>query len=656
MPKISVLFRLAGLLLLVLVTASAGSSPLFPNANKQRLTVADLTRPSVPGSVAATVTSYRSEHPRYDLAKRESPTASQGNKNPLGDYEGSTVEEKAVGATLVAAARNAIVTTAVTGNRTTTYSYDFVGNLVSAIYPNGTITTYAYNDLNRLVHLLTVDSFGVVVEYFYTLDTVGRRIAINDHNGQNITYEYDVLGRLVAEQIIDASNAITHEAGYEYDSVGNRIRSVINGAETLYTYDANDRLIQAGARTYEYDANGNVLHEVGPMGEAFYTYNSRNQLIKADKTDFNGPSTSTYTYNADGNRASSTVNEVTTHYLVDTNRNYPQVLEETDDAGNLLASYSYGLDLISQDRVGQGTRYYHYDGLGSARALTDDIAVVTDTYDYDAFGVMLESTGNSENSYLFSGEQFDSELGQYYLRARNYDPYVGRFTQMDLWPGVKNDPISLHKYLYANADPINNTDPSGNLTLSQISIGLTVGGAVLGTSVGGYAGYQIGGVEGAIGGGVGGGIAGAAAGWYVGYGLFAYVPAAIVAAQTWFIPASRFLQGPGGRVSFMQLDRLRSTPVTTLYSNISRTLESTRQLFTSPLREVAAHGSRVNYLQHEIKIPQGIFNEMLRVGSVFTEGAIQVAPGMGIAPGIVYVFTPQAVAYIQLMQYVKVLP
>jgi RHS repeat-associated protein len=111
--------------------------------------------------------------------------------------------------------------------------------------------------------------------------------------------------------------------------------------------------------------------------------------------------------------------------------------------------------------------YYHYDGLGSTRTLTDKNATVTDVYSYEAFGKLLEQTGSTENDYLYAGEQIDRHLNQYYLRARYYDQGIGRFTQMDTWQGRAREPITLHKYLYTHADPINNVDPSGN----NVSIG-----------------------------------------------------------------------------------------------------------------------------------------------------------------------------------------
>jgi RHS repeat-associated protein len=84
-----------------------------------------------------------------------------------------------------------------------------------------------------------------------------------------------------------------------------------------------------------------------------------------------------------------------------------------------------------------------------------------DTYDYDAFGNKISSTGTTPNIYLYRAEQYDSDLGLYYLRARYYNPLTGRFLSRDPEDGDPTDPASLHKYLYANGDPINGLDPSG---------------------------------------------------------------------------------------------------------------------------------------------------------------------------------------------------
>jgi len=99
--------------------------------------------------------------------------------------------------------------------------------------------------------------------------------------------------------------------------------------------------------------------------------------------------------------------------------------------------------------------------LGSTRVLTDLDGEVVATYTYDAFGELLDSTGEVENDYLFAGEPFDGELEQYYLRQRFYEPGIGRFTRRDTYEGRIGEPITLHKYVYAHNNPINLTDPSG---------------------------------------------------------------------------------------------------------------------------------------------------------------------------------------------------
>jgi RHS repeat-associated protein len=108
-----------------------------------------------------------------------------------------------------------------------------------------------------------------------------------------------------------------------------------------------------------------------------------------------------------------------------------------------------------------GPTVYGYDGHGSVRQLTNSTGAVTDTYDYDAFGNLINSTGSTPNVYLFAGEAYDSALGLYYNRARYLNSTTGRFWSMDTYEGDAETPLSLHKYIYTNADPVDGTDPSG---------------------------------------------------------------------------------------------------------------------------------------------------------------------------------------------------
>jgi RHS repeat-associated protein len=173
-------------------------------------------------------------------------------------------------------------------------------------------------------------------------------------------------------------------------------------------------------------------------------------------------------YDGDGNRVAKTVGSVTTHYLVDdlNPTGYPQVVEELTGSGSgtVARQYTYGLERISENQWTNNTwtpSFYAQDGSGSVRRLTNSARAVTDTYDYDAFGNKINSTGTTTNNYLYRGEQYDSDLGLYYLRARYYNPNTGRFMSRDPEEGKAKDPKSLHKYLYAGSNPINWMDPTG---------------------------------------------------------------------------------------------------------------------------------------------------------------------------------------------------
>jgi RHS repeat-associated protein len=339
----------------------------------------------------------------------------------------------------------------------TTYAFDSVGNLASFAYPNGIRHTYAYNSLNRLTSLAVADqTSSTLVSYSYTLGPAGNRTSVAELSGRRVDYTYDSLYRLTVETITGAIGGTTT---YTYDPVGNRSsRSSPTYGLTFNTYDANDRL-----GTDSYDSDGNTVSS----GVNAFSYDFENHLIGEN----NGAVT--IMYDGDGNRVAKTLGGVTTRYLVD-DRNltgYAQVLEELT-GGAVQRVYTYGLNRISQSQV-SGTSFYGYDGHGSVRILTDATGAVTDRYDYDAFGNIISQAGTTSNVYLYSGEQNDSNLGLYYLRARYLSQSTGRFWTMDNVEGDADAPISLHKYMYVGNEPVLRLDPGGN-QFDVASIGLEI--------------------------------------------------------------------------------------------------------------------------------------------------------------------------------------
>ena len=121
-------------------------------------------------------------------------------------------------------------------------------------------------------------------------------------------------------------------------------------------------------------------------------------------------------YDGDGNRVSETVGSTTTKYLVDTLNptGYSQVLDELVN-GAVTKTYTYGMQRISENQLSGSTwtpTFYGYDGHGNVRFTTSTAGAVGNTYQFDAFGAPIASTGTIANTYLYSGERFDSNLPQ----------------------------------------------------------------------------------------------------------------------------------------------------------------------------------------------------------------------------------------------------
>jgi RHS repeat-associated protein len=373
------------------------------------------------------------------------------------------------------------------------HGYDANGNRASVVYPNGLSTSYTYDALNRLTDLRTQTSVGfVVASYAYTLGPAGNRTRIVEADGVSWSYAYDDLYRLTGETVANAAAVRVYAKTFSYDPVGNRLQQVHTDAAgtvttTNYAYDTRDRLTLEGAQAWTWDANGNLTAKVD---EATYAWDFDDRL---ERVALENGTVVTHTYDADGVRVKTeTVGMGTTtvvDYLVDTLGPLSQVVAETTTAGGgaaaLSSYYVRGDDLLAVIRPGatEGawvSRFYHADGLGSIRVLTDEGGAVTDRYAFTAFGELLEHHGEDPTAYLFAGEQLDPNSGFYYNRARWLDPGVGRFASSDPWLGTQWDPSSLHKYLYVSNNPESTTDPSG---LSQL-VSFVITGAIIGTLAG----------------------------------------------------------------------------------------------------------------------------------------------------------------------------
>ncbi len=353
---------------------------------------------------------------------------------------------------------------------TTTYQYDAMGNRISLLDANGVTTIYGYDELNRLT---LIDYPAPDADVTFDYDALGRRQSMNDGLGTtawdynnldlpntitdpfaaSVAYDYDAVGNRTS---LVYPNGQT--VSYAYDAVGNRLTqaSMVSGLSSVvdYVYDDANRLTSVNGVTYTWDNNGNLLND----GVNAYTYNTANQLKTLTSPSVNA----SYGYNGMGDRLQETHNGGTTNFMMDYNMGLTQVL---NDGTN---NYIYGNGRIAQ--VNTGTDYFLGDALRSVRQLTNSSGAITYASAYNPYGVVTQAYGASQTAYGYTGEYTSNDL--VYLRSRYYAPGMGRFLTRDEWVGFPTFPISYNKWTYANANPINYVDPSGNFSESLIQSSL----------------------------------------------------------------------------------------------------------------------------------------------------------------------------------------
>jgi RHS repeat-associated protein len=394
-------------------------------------------------------------------------------------------------------------------NFTNSYTYDANSNRLTLTDPQGGVTSYAYDTLNRLSTLTPPTAFSST-GFGFTYDALSRRTQMTRPNGVTTNYSYDNLSRLLS--VLHQVSASTIDgAAYTYDSAGNRTAKTneLSAVTSNYTYDPLYELTQVTQATnttesYSYDPVGNRLSS---LGVSSYTNNSSNELTST--------SAASYAYDANGNTTSKTVSGNTTNYTWDyenrltsvmlpgtggtvafkydglghrvqkaftqgsttTTTNYlydgANPIEDVDQNGNVLARYEQTTNIdepLAELRSGT-TSYYQADGLGSVTSLSSSAGALANTYTYDSFGNLTASTGSLTNRFEFTGREFDPETAIYFYRARYYDPSVGRF--------ASEDPIGFYGgknfYRYAKNNPVNLRDPRGKNPGATIALPVSEG-------------------------------------------------------------------------------------------------------------------------------------------------------------------------------------
>jgi RHS repeat-associated protein len=212
----------------------------------------------------------------------------------------------------------------------------------------------------------------------------------------------------------------------------------------------------AGSDAFGWDANGRQITRTFGADTATYSFDPLDRLTQV----VSGTTTVQLAYNGDGVRMGKTVNAAGTAYVQDVQAGLPVVLAET--TGGQTSLYVYGNDLLARVDAAGTPAFYHADGLGSVRGLSDLAGALTDAYTYDAFGALRSQTGGAGPPFTFTGEQADGEVGLVFLRARYYEPTVGRFVSRDAHPALARETQTINRYAYVQNNAVRFTDPSGN--------------------------------------------------------------------------------------------------------------------------------------------------------------------------------------------------
>jgi RHS repeat-associated protein len=352
------------------------------------------------------------------------------------------------------------------------FEYDRVGNLTKVTYPGGVSQTRSYDRVSQLSSIANAGPTGSIGGFNYLRDLNGNPLNVDvaGPSGviatESMRNTYDNADRLTKTCFTTTTCAAANQSTWSYNAVGSRLTEKVGSAAVAtYTYDVADQLTAItgpGAAGFTYNANGDQL----TAGSNTFTYNTARQTKSATV----GGVTTTFSYDGNGNRFERVVGGVQTLEEVDTVGGLPMVVREETLGSFTDRKYTYGPGGMLLGTVGYDgptavstTGSYLTDGLGSVTNITTFAGTVGATYRYNPYGTSRAATSVlpafAFNPMRYTGQQLDP-TGNYNLRARQYNPSRGSFTQTDPMPLGAGSAFE-GSYVYAGARPTVMSDPNG---------------------------------------------------------------------------------------------------------------------------------------------------------------------------------------------------
>lgn len=325
-----------------------------------------------------------------------------------------------------------------------TFAYDALGQVeaiarFSDLLGTQTVatSTYVYDALNRSTNLAHASGLGTLASFGRSYDAAGRVVQGTTVDGTT-TYAHDTRDQLVSAQHSDPANP---DESYAYDATGNRTSSHLHN--TNYTTGPHNQLLSDGVFEYDYDAEGSLVlrTEIATGMQREFEWDHRNRLTAViDKTSGGTELDRVeFTYDAIDRRISKTiagaVDMAITHFVNDGDGVLLEFVDEDGTGGiqppALTQRYLHGpmIDsVLAQDDGAGNVLWQLTDHQQTVTDLVNGAGQVVHHVKYDSYGNVIAQSGPATPSpYKYLGEEFDDEIGLYYLDGRYYDPQIGRY-------------------------------------------------------------------------------------------------------------------------------------------------------------------------------------------------------------------------------------
>ncbi|MEA5429213.1 RHS repeat-associated core domain-containing protein, partial [Arcicella lustrica] len=343
---------------------------------------------------------------------------------------------------------------------TTTFEYDAGGRMKKQINGNKTFTTYHYDTAGRLDSLINWKNNTEKISFFYyTFDQFGNRKTMRDKRGLS-TYQYDGSYRLTSVTYPDGKTE-----SFTFDGTGNRKVRTKDGLTTDYTYNEADQIQKAGNIGFAFDANGNTIQQTGTQAKV-YKYDAENRLVEVQLASKRKVQ---FKYDPFGDKIEKvdTLAQITKMLYDDDN-----LLAEMNGSNATQEAYTtaFGMDTWLSKRMANNDYFFHKDGLNSTVEMTENKSNVVNQYTYDVYGNILTKVGNIDNDILYTSRNFENDIALYDNRNRFYNPSIGRFLNEDTYPIGVSEPMLFNKYNYVASNPTNFIDSDGFIPILPIVV------------------------------------------------------------------------------------------------------------------------------------------------------------------------------------------